>query len=190
MRISSPDFLERPGSPPQVRRCDPLPQSHSTVTGSAPATSTSKHPTSGRRYKPESLIQRCTLFARNRNGHPRQFFSRRDRIDTGKVQHDAALVEPVMSKLYLARRFTLATRDGSSAPDASCSSHNRRRSANFSGKSVRISANTSPLRPCVRLIRATHTHPSSAITGARSDVWPKGVCTSYSSSSSSRMSSV
>ena len=70
------------------------------------------------------------------------------------------------------------------------SSHNRRRSANFSGKSVRMSAKTSPLRPCVRLIRASHTHPVDAVICIHSDAWPRGFWPSYSSSSSSRMSSV
>src|SRR3954454_1666873 len=50
---------------------------------------------------------------------------------------------------------------------ASRSSHNCLRSANLSGKSVRRSAKTSPLRPCGRRMRASHTHCSgvSGITG-------------------------
>ena len=40
---------------------------------------------------------------------------------------------------------------------------------------MRISAKTSPLRPCVRLMRASHTHPSDAVICVQSDAWPQEI---------------
>ena len=103
--------------------------------------------------------------------HPGKLFRSRNRIHARKMQHHAALVQPVMHKLHLARILDAGSisraRRNCRAAATSC-----RRSANFSGKSVRISAKTSPLRPCVRLMRASHTHPSGAIICAPSDAWP------------------
>ena len=96
-------------------------------------------------------------------------FSGGDGVDSGEVEDDAAFVGPVMDEFDFAGR---AQRHA--APEAS-SSQRRLRWANFSGKSVRRSAKTSPLRPWGWRMRASQTqlrlvrHGSGCLPWSRSE---------------------
>ena len=88
-----------------------------------------------------------------------QGFSVVDGVDAGEFEDDSALVEPVIFELDFARSVQVCGLGEGSRKTLF-------RSWNFSGKSVRSSARTSPLRPCGRTNRARSTHSSSVIRQA------------------------
>jgi len=148
LRLRAAHHQQRRSSPASVHGLD---LAHGT--GFPPATSTSVQPTS--RSRRPRLRSAPPLRLRNRYRESGQLLCVRNRIDAGKVQHCAALVQPMIRELHLrgvcaagARRPT--QRRPSEQPNLPPFSKLVR-------KSVRISAKTSPLRPCGRRIRASQT---------------------------------